>query len=35
MARLMDQLADRVVSDMARERMPSLASARKISIDEL
>ncbi len=35
MARLMDQLADRVVSDKARERMLSLASARKISFDEL
>ena len=35
MARLMEQLADRVVSDKVRGRMPSLALARKISLDEL
>lgn len=32
MARIMDQLADRVLSDKARDRMASLGKARKINI---
>ncbi|MBL0253181.1 MAG: type II toxin-antitoxin system Phd/YefM family antitoxin [Polaromonas sp.] len=35
MARIMDQLADRVVTDKARDRLKTLSSARKITLDEL
>ncbi|MDO9400009.1 MAG: antitoxin [Polaromonas sp.] len=35
MARIMDQLADRVISDKAHDRMASLGKARKIKLDEL
>ncbi len=35
MARLLDQLADRVVADTASTRLATRGSARKISLDEL
>ena len=35
MARILDQLADRAVTDKARERLASLGKARKITLDEL
>lgn len=35
MARILDQLADRAVTDKARERLASLDNARKITLDEL
>ena len=35
MARIMDQLADRVVTDKARSRLATLDKARKITLDEL
>ncbi len=35
MERMLDQLADRVVSDKARERLATVASARKITLDAL
>ncbi len=35
MARILDQLADRSVTDKARERLASLDKARKITLDEL
>lgn len=35
MARILDQLADRVVADKARDRLKTLSSARKITLDEL
>ncbi|MGE0332946.1 MAG: hypothetical protein AB7P37_19880 [Ramlibacter sp.] len=35
MAHLLDQLADRAVTDKARERVATLHKARKISVDEL
>jgi len=35
MARIMDQLADRVVANKASERLASLGKARKITLDEL
>ncbi|MBC7375807.1 MAG: type II toxin-antitoxin system Phd/YefM family antitoxin [Burkholderiaceae bacterium] len=35
MAQILDQLADRVVTDKARHRAGSIGKARKISIDEL
>ena len=35
MARILDQLADRVVSTKAQVRLATLATARKISIEEL
>lgn len=35
MAHILDQLADRVVADKARQRAGSLHKARKISLDEL
>jgi antitoxin StbD len=35
MGRILDQLADRVVTDKARERLATLSTARKITLDEL
>ena len=35
MARILDQLADRSVTDKARERLASLGKSRKITLDEL
>lgn len=35
MGRILDQLADRVVSDKARDRLATLSTARKITLDEL
>jgi antitoxin StbD len=35
MARILDQLADRVVTDKARDRLATLSTARKITLDEL
>ena len=35
MARILDQLADRAVGAKAQSRLATLASARKISIEEL
>ena len=35
MARIMDQLADRVITDKARDSMATLHKARKITIDDL
>ncbi len=35
MARILDQLADRAVTDKASKRLATLNTARKISIDEL
>lgn len=35
MARILDQLANRAVTDKARERLASLDKARKITLDEL
>jgi len=35
MAHLLDQLADRVVTDKAQQRAATLHKARKISVDEL
>lgn len=35
MAHILDQLADRAVTEKARARVGSLKSARKISLDEL
>lgn len=35
MARIMDQLADRVITDKARSRIATLGTARKITLDEL
>ena len=35
MARILDQLADRSVTDKARKRLASLDKARKITLDEL
>ncbi len=35
MAHVLDQLADRVITDKARQRAGTLSKARKISIDEL
>ena len=35
MARILDQLADRSVTNKARERLASLDKARKITLDEL
>jgi antitoxin StbD len=35
MARILDQLADRAVTDKASKRLDTLHTARKITIDEL
>ena len=35
MARIMDQLADRVVTEKVRSRVASLDKARKITLDDL
>lgn len=35
MARILDQLADRVVADKAHARLGNLKSARRIKLDEL
>ena len=35
MARIMDQLADRVVSEKARSRLATLGKSRKVTLDEL
>lgn len=35
MGRILGQLADRVVSDKARDRLATLSTARKITLDEL
>ena len=35
MAHILDQLADRVITDKARTRSTSLQTARKISVDDL
>ena len=35
MSRIMDQLADRAVTEKARSRVASIASARRITLDEL
>ena len=35
MARIMDQLADRVITDKASRRIATLGKARKITLDEL
>jgi len=35
MAHILDQLADRAVTEKARERASSLRTARKITLDEL
>lgn len=35
MARIMDQLADRVITDKARGSMATLHKARKITLDDL
>jgi antitoxin StbD len=35
MTRIMDQLADRAVTEKARSRMASIGKARKITLDEL
>lgn len=35
MARIMDQLADRAVTEKSRGRMASIGRARKITLDEL
>lgn len=35
MARIMDQLADRVITDKARSRVATLDKSRKIALDEL
>ncbi len=35
MARIMDQLADRVITDKAYSRIATLGTARKITLDEL
>lgn len=35
MARIMDQLADRVITEKASGRMATLGEARKITLDEL
>lgn len=35
MARILDQLADRAVTEKARSRVSTVASARRIKLDEL
>ena len=35
MARIMDQLADRVITEKAGSRMATLSKARKITLDDL
>ena len=35
MARIMDQLADRVIADKAHKRVATLGKARKITLDDL
>lgn len=35
MARIMDQLADRVITDKAKSRVATVGKARKITLDEL
>ena len=35
MSRIIDQLADRAVTEKARSRVASIASARRITLDEL
>ena len=35
MARIMDQLADRVITDKASSRISTLSKARKVTLDEL
>jgi antitoxin StbD len=35
MARIMDQLADRVIADKARGRIETLGKARRITLDDL
>ena len=35
MGRIMNQLADRVITDKARSRIATLGKARKITLDEL
>lgn len=35
MGRILDQLADRVVTEKARDRLTTISTARKITLDEL